>query len=246
MSAATRLARLFDRRFVAGLAVLAGVCVVVALLWGHNVAAMGDGTLSGAYGQVVNYSLATFVYVPICAFSAAGAMRPVASAVWVIRSSRERTLLAAIGRLVVRALALSALLTLCGLVSVRLFSPTGHSAGAYVAFGLLATALQTLFFLVVCLIVLVVRLLTGSGAYAMLAGLGYGALDYLLCMTPALNNSALWTGWLLATATPEDGLVAEVVGALRLAALCAFLGLLAVWLVRKKDYLPEEGEPREL
>lgn len=34
MSAATRLARLFDRRFVAGLAVLAGVCVVVALLWG--------------------------------------------------------------------------------------------------------------------------------------------------------------------------------------------------------------------
>ena len=144
------------------------------------------------------------------------------------------------------ALALSALLTLCGLVSVRLFSPTGHSAGAYVAFGLLATALQTLFFLVVCLIVLVVRLLTGSGAYAMLAGLGYGALDYLLCMTPALNNSVLWTGWLLATATPEDGLVAEVVGALRLAALCAFLGLLAVWLVRKKDYLPEEGEPREL
>ena len=67
-----------------------------------------------------------------------------------------------------------------------------------------------------------------------------------LCMTPALNNSALWTGWLLATATPEDGLVAEVAGALRLAALCAFLGLLTVWLVRKKDYLPEEGEPREL
>ena len=80
----------------------------------------------------------------------------------------------------------------------------------------------------------------------MLAGLGYGALDYLLCMTPALNNSALWTGWLLATAMPEDGLVAEVAGSLRLAALCAFLGLLAVWLVRKKDYLPEEGEPREL
>ena len=138
MSAATRLARLFDRRFVAGLAVLAGVCVVVALLWGHNVAAMGDGTLSGAYGQVVNYSLATFVYVPICAFSAAGAMRPVASAVWVIRSSRGRTLLAVMGRLVVRALALSALLTLCGLVSVRLLSPTGHAAGACVAFGLLA------------------------------------------------------------------------------------------------------------
>ena len=149
MSAATRLARLFDRRFVAGLAVLAGVCVVVALLWGHNVAAMGDGTLSGAYGQVVNYSLATFVYVPICAFSAAGAMRPVASAVWVIRSSRGRTLLAVMGRLVVRALALSALLTLCGLVSVRLLSPTGHAVGAYVAFGLLATVLQTLFFLVV-------------------------------------------------------------------------------------------------
>ncbi len=246
MSAATRLARLFDRRFVAGLAVLAGVCVVVALLWGHNVAAMGDGTLSDAYGQVVNYSLATFVYVPICAFSAAGAMRPVASAVWVIRSSRGRTLLAVMGRLMVRALALSALLTLCGLVSVRLFSPTGHAIGAYVAFGLLATILQTLFFLVVCLIVLAVRLLTGSGAYAMLAALGYGALDYLLCMTSALNNSALWTGWLLATAMPEDGLVAEVAGSLRLAALCAFLGLLAVWLVRKKDYLPEEGEPREL
>lgn len=45
---------------------------------------------------------------------------------------------------------------------------------------------------------------------------------------------------------PEDGLVAEAAGSLRLAALCAFLGLLAVWLVRKKDYLPEEGEPREL
>ena len=131
-------------------------------------------------------------------------------------------------------------------MSVRLLSPTGHAVGAYVAFGLLATVLQTLFFLVVCLIVLAVRLLTGSGAYAMLAALGYGALDYLLCMTSALNNSALWTGWLLATAMPEDGLVAEAAGSLRLAALCAFLGLLAVWLVRKKDYLPEEGEPREL
>lgn len=246
MSAGLRFERLFDRRFIAGLGILAGACVVVALLWGHNVSAMDNGTLSGAYAQVANYPLATFVYVPICAFSATGAMRPVASAAWVIRSSRGRTLLGVVGRLAARALVLSVLLTLCGLVSVRLLSPTGHALGAYVEFGLLAAVLQALFFLVVCLIVLVVRLLTGSGTYAMLTALGYGALDYVLSMTPALYNSALWTGWLLVAAVPEDGLAGEVAGAFRLAEFCVFLGLLAVWLVRRKDYLTEECEPREL
>lgn len=64
-------------------------------------------------------------------------------------------------------------------------------------------------------------------------------------MTSALNNTALWTGWLLVVATPEDGLVAEGIGALRLASACVILGLLAAYLVRRRDYLPEEGESRE-
>lgn len=246
MSVAAGCPRLFDRRFAVGLFVLAGICAVTVPLRGASVSVKDDGTLSGSYAQFANYNLVAFAYVPVFAFCVSGAVEPLDSAVWVSRSTRMEALLGVVVRLVVRAVAFSALLALCCLLGARLFSPTGYAAGDYLALGLLAVALQALFFLVVGLVILVVRLITNTAAYAALAAFGYGALDYLLGMTPALYNSALWTGWLLATVMPEDGLVAEGLGALRLAAGCVTLGLLAAHLVRKRDYLPKEGKPREL
>lgn len=246
MSAAGDAGGLFDRRFAVGLLAIVAFCVVVALLWGANIPSRGGNTISGSYAQVDNYALATFVYVPTLALCVTGALRPLTSAMWATRSNRMRNLLLSVVRLAARSVAFSATLTLCGLLSVCLLSPVGHPALDYLAFGLLATALQALFFMVVCLIILVVRLRTGSGAYAVLAALGYAALDYLLCMTTAFSNPALWTGWLLVTVSLEDGLAAEALGALRLVSACVLLGMLAACLMRKKDFLPEEGEPREL
>jgi hypothetical protein len=236
---------LSDNRFSAGLGVLVGLCTLANLLRVDSVSTEGAISLSRSYAQFANYALAAFVYVPTFTFCATGALGPLDAAIWVTRTNRITALSHALARLTARTVVFSALLTTCCLMSVRLSSSVAFAAGDYLKYGLLSTTLQTFYFLVVGLVVLVVRLITRSGAYAALAAFGYGALDYLLCMTSALNNTALWTGWLLVVATPEDGLVAEGIGALRLASACVILGLLAAYLVRRRDYLPEEGESRE-
>lgn len=244
MSVTARLGRFFDRRFLAGLAILGCFCALVGALAVLGAAHEVGGSLATAYARVSSYALATFVFVPVFVFCVPGVFRPVESELWVTRGGRSRTLGHVLARLVIRAAAFSAVLTAVGLVAAALSGSWPLSA--WVVFGLVTLVLQALFFMVAGLLTLVVRLLTNSGAYAALAAVGYGALDYLLSMTQASTNPLLWTGWFLTLADETDGLAMEFAGGLRLAVGCALLVALSARLVRGMDFLPKGGEVNEL
>lgn len=246
MSGRRRLGGLLDRRFLVGLAVLAAACLAFGAL-GHVASGVeGAETLVASYGLVSTYLVATFVFVPVYVACVPGAFRPAESAVWVTRSGRARALGRCLRALVARAASFSAVVTGVGLAVAALRGPAPWDLTAWALFGSSTFLLQALFFLAIGLLMFAVRLLTGSGAYAALAAVAYGALDFVLSMTQASSNPLLWTGWFLTVVNEADGMTMELAGCLRLAAGCAVLAAVCVWSMHDRDFLPEGGGAHEL
>lgn len=200
--------------------------------------ASSEGTLGSAYLAFVSPGIATYLYVPLFSFCCAGALRPLDGAGWIARmGSRGQILLECARGILFRSVLFAFCVVAPSLLALVLRSGLAIETPWVQIFALVQLAYETIFFMVVGFLFLLVRLLTRSGAVAMVACVCYGAIDSLVEAFDRAHDGSLWFGWMaMGWGDPVNPLLA-VVGALRLASLVLVLLLTLLRVVRGADFL---------